>query len=94
MFFFVSHRDHKIQQGGTICVQILNPRLLGGFNKADMSRYVKDLLSSWFFSNQYKTQEMCNGAVQRDPGVLRFVPNHFVTQEMCNEAVTKVSLDA
>ena len=34
-----------------------------------------------------KTQEVCNEAVQSDPGTLKYVPDHLKTQEMCNEAV-------
>ena len=37
--------------------------------------------------DQYKTQEMCNEAVQRDPWILEYVPDQFVTQKMCNETV-------
>ena len=37
--------------------------------------------------DQYKTQEMCNEAVQRAAWVLVWVPYQYKTQEMCNEAV-------
>ena len=40
--------------------------------------------------DQYKTQEMCNEAVQRIPGVLRLVPDQYKTEEMCNEAVQRI----
>ena len=39
--------------------------------------------------DQYKTQEMCNEAVQSFPWALEHVPDQFVTQKMCNEAVKK-----
>ena len=32
--------------------------------------------------DQYKTKEMCNRAMQKDPEVLRFVPDQLVTQEI------------
>ena len=50
-------------------------------------QYVKDLLNISYFSNQFKTQEMCNQAVEGDPWMLKHVPNQFKTQEMCNQAV-------
>ena len=54
-----------------------------------LCQYVKDLLNIWYV-HQYKTQEMCNEAVQRVvPWALSYVPDKFVTQKMCNEAVEK-----
>ena len=37
--------------------------------------------------DRFKTQEMCNKAVEKDPWQLKDVPNHFKTEEMCNKAV-------
>ena len=54
-----------------------------------MSQYVKDLFS-WFVPDQYKTQEMWNREVQRDPWRLKQVPDQYKTQEMCNETVQRV----
>ena len=34
--------------------------------------------------DQYKTQEMCNEAVQSYPEVLKYVPDQYKTQEMCH----------
>ena len=39
--------------------------------------------------DQYKTQEMCNEAVEKNPWVLELVPDQFVTQKMGDEAVEK-----
>ena len=41
--------------------------------------------------DQYKTQEMCNEAVQSDPWTLKHVPDQFVTRKMCDETVKKSS---
>ena len=54
-----------------------------------LCQYVKDLLNISYV-HQYKTQEMCNEAVENSPEVLRFVPDQFVTQKMCNEAVQRI----
>ena len=40
-------------------------------------------------SDNFKTQEMCNKAVEKDPCLLGEVPDHFKPQEMCNKAVEK-----
>ena len=37
--------------------------------------------------DRFKTQEMCNKAVEKDPWALRFLPDHLKTQKMCNDAV-------
>ena len=66
--------------------------ILGSLNKVDISQYVKDLLNIWFLRfvpDQFKTQEICNRAVQSDPWVLRYVPDQFKTQEMCNRAMQR-----
>ena len=39
--------------------------------------------------DHFKTQEMCNKEVEKDPWSLVYVPNHLKTQEMCNKAVEK-----
>ena len=39
-----------------------------------------------YVPDQFKTQEMCNDAVDAEPRVLEFVSNQFKTQEMCNDA--------
>ena len=51
-----------------------------------LCQYVKDLLKIWCVEH-FKTQEMCNEAVQSFPWVLEHIPDQFVTQKMCNEAV-------
>ena len=65
-------------------MRVLKSMLVGGFkffNKVDMSQY--DLLNIWCVPDQFKTQEMCNRAVQSKPQVLEYVPDWFVTpQEM------------
>ena len=39
-------------------------------------------------SDNFKTQEMCNKAVKKDPCLLAEVPDHLKTQKkMCNKAV-------
>ena len=43
-----------------------------------MLKYVQD---------QFKTQEMCNQAVEKYAGLLEDVPCRFITQEMCDKAV-------
>ena len=35
----------------------------------------------------FKTEEMCNQAVEVDPWQLTDVPDHFKTQEICDKAV-------
>ena len=37
--------------------------------------------------DRFKTQEMCNKAVEKDSWALRFVPDHLKTQKMCDDAV-------
>ena len=37
--------------------------------------------------DHFKTQEMCNKAVEKDPCSLSEVPDNFKTEEMCNKAV-------
>ena len=37
--------------------------------------------------DRFKTQEMCNKALEVDPWQLKDVPARFNTQEMCDEAV-------
>ena len=52
-----------------------------------LCQYVKDLLNIWYVPDQYKTQEMCNEAVEKSPEVLEHVPEHLNTQEMWNREV-------
>ena len=40
-------------------------------------------------SDNFKTQDMCNKAVEKDPWSLVEVPNNFKTHKMCNKAVKK-----
>ena len=40
-------------------------------------------------SDNFKTQEMCDKAVEKDPWSLAEGPDNFKTQEMCNKAVEK-----
>ena len=35
----------------------------------------------------HKTQQMCDEAVVRDDGTLKFVPDDYKTQKMCHKAV-------
>ena len=37
--------------------------------------------------DRFKTQELCNEAVEADPYTLRFIPDHLKTREMCNEVM-------
>ena len=37
--------------------------------------------------DRFKTQEMCNKAVEVDPWQLKDVPYRFKTHKMCNKAV-------
>ena len=39
--------------------------------------------------DHFKTQDMCNKAIDKDLWSLAEVPEHFKTQEMCNKAVEK-----
>ena len=39
--------------------------------------------------DHFKTQDMCNKAVEEDPCSLINVPDHFKTQDMCNKAIEK-----
>ena len=39
--------------------------------------------------NDLKTQDMCNGAIEKAPWLLNEVSLHFRTQEMCESAVEK-----
>ena len=49
------------------------------------------MIPNWFkeIPDQYKTQKMCNEAVQNDPEMLEHVPDQYKTQKMCNEAVQR-----
>ena len=40
-----------------------------------------------YVQDQFKTQEMCNQAVEKYAGLLEDVPCRFITQEMCDKAV-------
>ena len=37
-----------------------------------------------------KTQELCNEAVEEEPGLLGYTPNCLKNHEICNKAVTDV----
>ena len=39
-----------------------------------------------YVSDQYKTQQMRESVVLKNPENLQLVPNHFKTQEMCERA--------
>ena len=41
----------------------------------------------WDVPNQFKTQEMCERAVEKAPWCLVYVPDEFKTREMCSRAV-------
>ena len=43
-------------------------------------------MTSWI-SDNFKTQEMCDKAVEKDPWSLAEEPDHFKTNEMCNKSV-------
>ena len=51
--------------------------------------YIAWLFSLKYVPDMFKTQDMCNDAVSKDPEMLEYVPDQFKTQEMCNEAVSK-----
>ena len=40
-------------------------------------------------TDDLKTQEMCNEAIEKAPWLLRYVPLCFRTQEMCSKAAKK-----
>ena len=40
-----------------------------------------------FVPGQYKTQKMCERAVEDDPGTIEFVTDHLKTKKMCERAV-------
>ena len=50
-----------------------------------VDNYVDDALE--YVSDQYKTQQMCDKAVNIHPSVIQFVPACFKTQAMCDKAV-------
>ena len=37
--------------------------------------------------DQYKTQKMCDKAVDNNPDALTFVPDRYETQKMCDKVV-------
>ena len=39
-----------------------------------------------FVSGQYKTQAMCEKAVEKNPWALKIIPDHLKTKKMCYEA--------
>ena len=39
------------------------------------------------FPHHFKTQEMCERAVENEPEMLEYVPDCFKTEEICKEAV-------
>ena len=42
-----------------------------------------------YVPHDYKTREMCDKAVEKDPENIRYIPDHFKTQEICDKAVMK-----
>ena len=40
-----------------------------------------------YIPDKYKTEDMCNNAVNSKPWVLQYVPDQFKTQDMCDSAV-------
>ena len=40
-----------------------------------------------FLSNQYKTEKICDKAVNYYPSTILFLPECYKTQEMCDEVV-------
>ena len=40
-----------------------------------------------YVPDKFKTKEMCNKAVDKDPLNLEYVPDHFIHQEMCAKSV-------
>ena len=50
---------------------------------------VQGTTSLAFVPNQYKTQEMCNEAMCKNPATFFYVPERFKTQDMCKKAVEK-----
>ena len=41
----------------------------------------------WRVPNHFKTQEMCEKAIEEDPWALRFIPDHFKTKNICEKSV-------
>ena len=41
----------------------------------------------FFTPDHFKTQGMCNEAVEKNPHMLGHVPDQYKTQEMCDKAV-------
>ena len=46
-------------------------------------------MASWI-SDNFKTQELCDKAVEKYPWSLTEVPDHLKTQEMCNRQSKKI----
>ena len=65
---------------------------LGLFGDQLKTREIYELFI-WKISNfvpdNFKTQEMCKDAFNKNILNLMFVPDHFKTREMCNKAVTE-----
>ena len=40
-----------------------------------------------FVSDYFKTEEMCNDAVEKDPYSLGYVPDHYKTARVCEKIV-------
>ena len=40
--------------------------------------------------DQFKTQQMCDKAVKKDPRLLKYVPEQFITQEMYDEVIRSI----
>ena len=73
----------KINQTPRICTRCTEDA--GDVRKAVEERsYMLEVVP-----NHFKTQKMCDKAVDCIPWSLAHVPNYFKTQEMCNKAVYK-----
>ena len=55
-----------------------------------MSGLFKNTFQPWRLHSvpdHFKTQEMCERAIEDEPETLEYVPNHFKTQTMCERAI-------
>ena len=55
------------------------------FNK-EVRRKLRFLVS---VPNYFKTQKLCDKAVEKDSWLLRYVPDHYETQEMLEKVIEK-----
>ena len=64
------------------------PRLIKEISGCFTTQEMRINLAVFFhIPDSFKTQEMCNKAVEEEPSNLRYVPDLFKTEEMCDKAV-------